>query len=302
MKENVLLTGATGFLGSHICRELLRNDYNTIVLKRSFSNVWRIQEVLREIKAYDIDMVNLEEVFMENKIDTVIHTATKYGREGESFLDIFESNVSFPLKLLNLSLKYNVDSFFNTDTALYEYLNYYSLTKKQFVDWLKTVSDRMRIFNLKLEHLYGEMDDHKKFIPMLMLKFLSNARSIKLTLGNQQRDFVYVKDVVRAYTDILRKKGNFDIGFNEYSVGSGESVKISDVVLMLKKMSGNEVTELKFGDLPYRKNEIMFSKANLEKIRDEIGWQPEYSLYNGLQRTLDWYKNSSDGNVRGDIQ
>ena len=270
MKENILLTGATGFLGSHICRELLRNDYNIIVLKRSFSNVWRIQEVLREIKAYDIDKINLEEVFMENKVDAVIHTATKYGREGESFLDIFESNVSFPLKLLNLSMKYSVDSFFNTDTTLYEYLNYYSLTKKQFVDWLKTVSDRMRIFNLRLEHLYGEMDDHKKFIPMLILKFLSNARSIKLTLGDQERDFIYVGDVVRAYTDILRKKDNFDIGFHEYSIGSGESVKIRNVVLMLKKMSGNEVTELKFGDLPYRKNEIMFSKANLEKIRNEI--------------------------------
>ena len=264
--------------------------------------------MLREIKAYDIDTVNLEEVFVENKVDAVIHTATNYGRGSDSFLEVFESNVSFPLKLLNLSLKYGVDSFFNTDTffnietTLYEYLSYYSLTKKQFIEWLKTVSDRLRIFNLRLEHLYGEMDDDQKFIPMLIMKFLSNARSVKLTLGDQERDFIYVGDVVRAYTDILRKKDNFDIGFHEYSIGRGESVKIRNVVLMLKKMSDNEGTELKFGDLPYRKNEIMCSKANLEKIRNEIGWNPEYSLYKGLQKTLDWYKNLRDRNVSRDIQ
>ncbi|MCL4480233.1 MAG: NAD-dependent epimerase/dehydratase [Candidatus Thermoplasmatota archaeon] len=308
MKKYILLTGATGFLGSHICHELIRNGYNVIALKRSFSNIWRIKDILHEIRVYDIDKEDLKVAFTTNKVDTVIHTATNYGRGSKSFLDVFESNVSFPLKLLNLSLEHNVNSFLNTDsflnrdTIIYEYLNFYSITKKQFVEWLRVVSGRLRVFNIRLEHLYGEMDDDKKFIPMLILKFLNNSKSIKMTAGDQERDFIYVKDVVRAYIDILQRKDSFDLGFHEYSVGSGESVKIKDVVLMLKKLSCNEVTKLKIGEIPYRKNEIMYSKADLEKIRNEIGWSHKYSLKEGLQKTLYWYKNSKDGNARRNNQ
>jgi nucleoside-diphosphate-sugar epimerase len=303
MKDTILLTGATGFLGSHILKNLLNNNFNVIILKRSFSNTWRINDILDKTIFYDVDKVDIEKTFKENKIDIVIHTATKYGRKNESFLEILDSNLFFPLKLLDLLLRYNVKTFLNTDTTAYNhFINYYSLTKMQFVDWLKLLNNRIKIFNLKLEYIYGEMDDTSKFLPMLIINLLKRVNTIDLTPGNQERDFIYVEDVVNAYIDIILKKDNFSNGFYEYSIGSGESIKIKDLVLLIKKMTNNEVTQVKFGALPYRNNEIMYSKANIKKIRDDIGWIPKFSLEEGLKNTILWYKNPNNQKIIGDIK
>jgi nucleoside-diphosphate-sugar epimerase len=303
MKDTILLTGATGFLGSHILKNLLNNNFNVIILKRSFSNTWRIDDILDKTIVYDVDKVDIEKTFKENKIDIVIHTATKYGRKNESFLEILDSNLFFPLKLLDLLLRYNVKTFLNTDTTAYNhFINYYSLTKMQFVEWLKLLDNKIRIFNLKLEYIYGEADDTSKFLPMLIINLLKGVNTIELTPGNQERDFIYVEDVVNAYIDIILKKDNFSNGFYEYSIGSGESIKIKDLVLLIKKITNNEVTQLNFGALPYRSNEIMYSKANIKKIRDEVGWAPKFSLEEGLKRTILWYKSPDNQKIIGDIK
>jgi len=303
MKDTILLTGATGFLGSHILKNLLNNNFNVIILKRSFSNTWRINDILDKTIFYDVDKVDIEKTFKENKIDIVIHTATKYGRKNESFLEILDSNLFFPLKLLDLLLRYNVKTFLNTDTTAYNhFINYYSLTKMQFVEWLKLLNNKIKIFNLKLEYIYGEMDDNSKFLPMLIINLLKGVNTIDLTPGNQERDFIYVKDVVNAYIDIILKKDNFFNGFYEYSIGSGESIKIKDLVLLIKKMTNNEVTQVKFGALPYRSNEIMYSKANIKKIKDDIGWTPKFSLEEGLKNTILWYKSPDNQKIISNIK
>lgn len=128
----ILLTGATGFLGSHLLNALLENSYEVVILKRSFSNTKRIESLLPRVKSYDIDLVDLEDVFNENKIETILHTATNYGRDGSSFFDLIQTNVLFPVKLLELAVKYNIKNFINTDTALNSSVSNYSLTKKTF--------------------------------------------------------------------------------------------------------------------------------------------------------------------------
>ncbi|MGC8729298.1 MAG: NAD-dependent epimerase/dehydratase family protein, partial [Elusimicrobiales bacterium] len=74
MKKTILLTGATVFLGSHILKRFY-GKYEIIILKRSFSNTWRISNYLNKVKYYDIDKTDLSIPFKENKIDYVIHTA-----------------------------------------------------------------------------------------------------------------------------------------------------------------------------------------------------------------------------------
>ena len=71
-----MLTGGTGFLGSHLLKQLSDKDYNVIVLKRSYSDIWRIKEFIDQIKFYDIDKTAIEDIFKENKIDYVVHLAT----------------------------------------------------------------------------------------------------------------------------------------------------------------------------------------------------------------------------------
>lgn len=300
MKKTILLTGATGFLGSHLLEKFFKEGHKIIILKRSFSNTWRINHIFNKIISYDVDKENLETPFKENKIDIVIHTATKYGRKNEKASEILKSNLIFSLELLQVATFYNADTFFNTDTfsntdtVLCKYLNYYSLSKKQFVEWTKLFCNKIKIINLKLEHMYGEKDDLTKFIPFIIKQLLMNVEKIKLTKGEQKRDFVYVSDVVNAYYDIFLQVGNFAKDFHEYEIGSGEAIKIKSIVQILKKLTNNKNTILSFGDLPYRENEIMESKSNIKKIKEEIGWQPQVELKEGLLKIIDWYKNYKD--------
>ncbi len=288
--KTILLTGGTGFLGSHLAKKLVESNYKVILLKRSNSNVWRINDIIHNLVCYDIDREDLETPFKDHKVDIIIHCATNYGRKGESITQILDTNLNFPLKLLETALSFNTDTFFNTDTILYKYLNYYSLSKKQFVEWLKIVSKDIKVFNLKLEHIYGEKDDLTKFIPWIIVNLLQKKEEILLTKGEQKRDFIYIEDVVDAYLEVLKKVNDIHNGYYEYEIGTGNSVTIRYIVELIKTLTGNTITKLNFGALEYREGEIMESKADISKMIKDFNWKPKYTLEEGLLRTIKWYK------------
>ena len=281
----ILLTGATGFLGSHLLEGLLHAKYKVVITKRTTSDCWRISEHLSKITSYNTDETELEQIFKDHQIETIIHTATCYGRKGESDLEIFKSNVLFSMDLLECAKKYNTDSFFNTDSLQFKYLNSYTLSKKHFAEWGKSysVSSKLKFVNLKLEHVYGPKDDESKFISWFIQQLKSEAAEIKLTAGTQKRDFVYVKDVVSAYLILLEKRKEMS-NFEEFEVGSGQSIQVKD--FLKKLMKEYEKINLKiikskviFGSLSYRENEQMVIKANIERLKD-FNWlpQPNYNF------------------------
>mgnify|MGYP000088413255 CR=1 FL=1 len=291
MKETILLTGATGFLGSHLLGALLVIGYDVVILKRSFSDTWRIDHLLERINFYDIDKVPLEKPFKDNKIKTVIHTAINYGRKGEKITEIIETNLMFPMRLLEIAALFNTDTFINTDTLQYKYLNTYTLSKKQFVEWLKTFSKKIQTINLKIEHMYGPKDDKSKFVTWLISELINNRDEIKLTKGEQKRDFIYIDDVVKAYIKILENKDKFS-GFTEFDVGTGKQVRIKDFVIKTKQLIssilGIEVrTNLNFGAIPYRECEFMEIEEDIKPLLD-LGWKPEVELEEGIRNTVKW--------------
>ena len=165
------------------------------------------------------------------------------------------------------------------------------MSKKQFGEWLKLFSDKIKVFNLKLENIYGEKDDSTRFIiPWVISQILKNEKEIKLTKGEQKRDFVYVKDVVDAYYELFLKKDSFEKGFYDYNIGSGRPKEIREVVALIKKLIGNNKTYLNFGAIPYRENEIMELESKVEKIKGDIGWEPKIPLEEGLKQTIEWYR------------
>ena len=93
MHKTILLTGATGFLGSHLLKALLNEGHRLVILKRSTSNAWRIASMLDQVTSYDIDRVPLTQAFEDQHIDAVIHTACHYGRDGAPAHLAFEHRV-----------------------------------------------------------------------------------------------------------------------------------------------------------------------------------------------------------------
>ena len=286
MDKCFLVTGATGFLGSHVVKKLLAEGQKVVILKRSFSNTKRLATELSKIKSYDIDKLDdFADVFREQHIDVVIHTATCYGRQGEAVEQIYDVNLKFPLKLLELALRFNTDTFFNTDTILSKYLNWYALSKKQFSEIGQQFAHlgKINFIDAKLEHMYGEDDANTKFVTFMLEALQNNQDELKLTAGEQRRDFIYVDDVVEAYWKILTSQSN-DKRYQQYEVGTGKTISIKELVMLAKSITKSQ-TKLVFGAIPYRENEIMNSKANVESLLN-LGWQAKVDIETGIRKIV----------------
>jgi len=289
--QTILLTGATGFLGSYLLEALLSRRHKVVILKRSTSDIWRIENLLEHCVSYDVDTQPLELAFEDQHIDVVMHTACHYGRNTDPMTQVVESNLIFGLRILDACLKFNTDTFFNTDTLLQKHLNIYTLSKKQFVEWLKQASDKIQIVNLKIEHMYGPKDDTSKFVPWILSQLKVNVPEIKLTLGNQERDFIYIDDVVSAYLTTLNKLPGL-ASFSEFDVGTGKLLTVKSFLKNLKKTYeasfGLTNTQLVFGAIPYRMGEMMTVDVDNHGLLD-LGWKPDTKLECGLTSIIKEY-------------
>ena len=290
-KYKIFITGGTGFLGSNIINKLLsQKKYDVHVLCRNSSKFLRINKKnLKKIKIYKLEHANLENIFLKNKFDAVIHCATNYGLRQQDISEIIQPNLILPMRLLDLCKNYNVKAFLNTDTILNKNISNYSLSKYHFTEWLKLFSKEFYCTNIKIEHFFGPKDDDTKFVIYIIKSFLNNSPSIQLTKGIQKRDFVYIDDVVSAINKILNysltKKG----GFETFEIGSGKNISIKNIVLLIKKLCKNKITKTEFGKLNMRKNDALSVSLNLNKIY-KLNWKPKYNLNSSLEKTIKYYK------------
>ncbi|MGZ0080383.1 NAD-dependent epimerase/dehydratase family protein [Methylomonas sp. YC3] len=287
----VLLTGVTGYLGSHLATALLDEGHEIVAIKRKLSPLNRIAAILPRLVVCNLEETYLVELFTRfGRFDAVIHTATCYGKGGETISQITETNLLFSLKLLEAAVCANVDVFINTDTALDKHLNPYALSKRQFSEWGKyfACQEKIRFINVRLEHFYGPGDDNSKFTAHVINSCLANVPKLNLTLGEQRRDFIYIDDAVFAYSLLLNKRNSIADWFIEFEVGSGVAVTIRRFVETVHNLTAS-TTCLNFGALPYRAGEAMFSQANTEAIQ-ALGWRCEYGLLEGLQMTIEGNK------------
>ena len=131
--KTILITGINGYLGSHLAKALLK-DYNIIGLEYSLENLFRIANC--NYKVYAAKDGIPEEVFTEQTIDIILHTATFYGKNNEDYIQMFNTNLYSPLNLLDKAIKHKCQLFVNTDTVLDRFVSTYALTKRQFQEWL----------------------------------------------------------------------------------------------------------------------------------------------------------------------
>ena len=289
----ILLTGATGFLGSHLTRALVEKKYTVIGLKRRTSDVSRLSDLEKAVTFFDVED-SLDHLFESHpNIDMVIHVATNYGNQGEALSEILMANVILPLRIMELALMRKKCVFINTDTFFckaeedYPHLNGYITSKKLFYRLAVKSAETLKcsFVNIRLEHVFGPGDGLFKFTSSIIRKMLDDVPEIKLTSGEQLRDFVYVDDVINAYLKIISSIGVMGkVGVKCFEVGSGAAHSVRDFVTTAHRIIGSK-SNLLFGALPYRENEIMCSKANLEALTG-LGWRSNVSLEEGLKNVI----------------
>lgn len=287
----VILTGATGFLGSQFLANFIREKYKVIIIKRKNTNLELIFKKFGKLEAWDVEQ--LEDLFVSHPdINAIVHTATDYGHDESNPTAAFWANEAFPIKLLALAIQHktatfiNIDTFFSSSKVAYEHLGAYTLSKKHFKDWGRYCANTKKIgfTNFQIFHMYGPGDNYKKFVPSMVLRCLKGAE-IDLTDGIQERDFIYISDVVSALNVILEVEAGREPGYRSYDVGTGSPMRIRDFVVKINQLCGNNA-KLNFGTFPIRKGEIQSSFADTATLRS-LGWMPSVSIEIGIQCVID---------------
>lgn len=285
----ILLTGASGFLGSALAKHLQQAGHELTLLLRPSSNLDRLNgsEYLYNVCrcAADDEVDALVKRIMP---DVVIHTACAYGRKGETEIQILDANVRLGLILLQALRNVQPVTFINTGTVLMPNVSLYALTKHQFAEWGRSLarqsSGDLRFVNVQLQHMYGPGDDPSKFTTHVLQTFQRNASELDLTLGEQRRDFIYIADVVSAYHVLAEQRGQLET-VCDIEVGSGIAPTVREFVEIAHRLT-NSRTQLNFGRLPYRLNEAMLCQASISKMQ-ALGWEPRFDLHAGLKKTIE---------------
>ena len=280
--KTILITGINGYLGSNLAKRYSKK-YKIVGLEYDTYDLFRIKDNQFEVFASKDGIP--EELFKKYKIDIIIHTATFYGRNNESNGQMSYANMYLPQLLLEKAIQNGCKLFINTDTVLYRFTSSYSLTKKQFKDWLKfyTNNQSIKVVNLKLEHFYGPGTSNTNFITMMIQKMLRNENTIPLTSAEQNRDFLYIDDLLKVYDIMLKNSRGFS-HFEEFRVGAGVNTNLRYILEYIKKHTMS-TSKLDFGDIPYRTNELMESQNDISKL-SALSWTPKTPIDIGLSNVI----------------
>lgn len=289
--KKIILTGATGFLGSNLLSDLISKKYSIHILKRKSSNLRRIEKYIGSLFAHNIDEMNDSKLYsLFEGAHSIIHMATCFGRNGETITDINSANVTLPMRLLEVAQKSKVRAFYNIDTVLPPYLNAYSLSKSHFAEWGRLVSlqKTIKFVNIKIDQIYGPGDDSSKFTTYVIQNCLKNIPVLKFTGGLQTREFIYIDDAIEAIATIMKSlevESSQDKHQFEFEVASDQmAATIREFVELAISMTRSR-TKPHFGALPYRDNELMMNRSNGENLR-QLGWIPKIDLATGIRNII----------------
>lgn len=285
--STILVTGASGFLGSNLANYFVEQGYVVHALLRKSSNRDRLKGSKIQIDLL-CDYDNPAQLVERISPDFIVHTACSYGRNNESPLEVFAINNLIGMQLIDGALKQKKPcTFINTGTVLNSEVNFYALSKNQFSELGQRIAltqrRQLRFIDIALQHMYGPGDSPTKFTTHVIHSCLRNEAALKLSAGTQKRDFVYIDDVLSAYGTLINKATELPV-FERIELGSGVAPTVREYVELVKQLTRSS-TELLFGEIPFRPGEEMLCISNNERL-NQLGWMANYSLEQGLLATI----------------
>jgi len=295
MKKVILLTGATGFLGSQIADVLVKNDIQLVALKRKNSDCYRCNSFNNKINWVDIDAEGYwKEKVINLRPTHIIHCAW-IGVEAHERNDIKTQvqNISFLADLLEISGVMKLTQFISlgsqaeygilnskvSENSIIKPVSLYGATKVASQQILKTFCDsnKTKWIWLRLFSFIGEYENNNWLIPSLINKIIK-GEVMDMTAGEQKYSYMFVND----FALIILKIINSNVESGIYNVSGNELISLKELVDLIGKKL-NFSPKINWGALPYRINQSMHVEGSTSELRNQIG---DYKL-TGISDTLD---------------
>lgn len=311
--KSVLVTGAGGFIGSHLAEALVRNDAKTRALLRYNSQGrkgWLEQSDLQaEIEVIWGDIREVDCIRKAVKgVDVVFHLAALIGIPYSyvSPSSYVSTNVAGTLNVLQEALHSGVSRFVHTSTSeVYGTARRIPITEDHPLQAqspysaTKIAADKLaesfhRSFGLPISivrpfNTYGPRQSARAVIPTIMIQALANE---PIRIGNvaPTRDFNYISDTVRGFLNVAESEKAIGGVFN---LGSGKEISIADLARMICSLTGTEFRIiLETARVRPSESEVERLCASSSLAEELTGWRPQVSLPEGLEKTLAWIRSS----------
>lgn len=301
-----MITGGAGFIGANLVNKLLDLGYKNInLIIKDSTALRRLKNALPKLNLHKVDLLekeSLQEVVKKINPSVILHLATYSAyRDQTAAEQMIDVNVKGTLNLLTATKDIGYDIFINTGSSseygikekpmkeddLLEPISFYAATKASAALLCQVFAKEHKkpIVTLRPFSVYGPYEEEKRFIPIIIKAVIEN-KPIKLTSGDQRRDFIYVQDVIDIYikTVSLGKKLSGQI----LNMGTGIEYTNDEVVQTLFKVTGKKVA-IEKGAFPKRLWDAPHWIAEMSKTKKYLNWEPKFTLEEGLKKTYNWF-------------
>ncbi|MBI3576831.1 NAD-dependent epimerase/dehydratase family protein [Candidatus Gottesmanbacteria bacterium] len=317
MKNRYLVTGATGFVGSNIVRELVRRNMPVSILVRKKDLNWRLHDISEKIDVHECNLLDpaLEKIISSLKPSIIFHLAAYGAMPSEKDVGkMIEVNYMGTMNLVNAVKKYGFKLFVNTgssseygiksramvETDILEPINDYGVTKAAATMACRKISclEALPIVTYRLFSPYGYYEDSNRFIPYVVTHSLTN-QPLDLSDPNYVRDFIFIDDVIRAYCDAIDTRFSYGTIIN---IGSGSQVSLNDIVQTSIDITGS-TSKINWYSKPKQNRQIepKHWKADINNAKKLLGWEPKIDLERGLRLMVNWLKSNTKSYLNNGI-
>lgn len=300
--KKVIITGATGMIGLNLINYLLNKDIEITAIVRPNSKRNNILPNNTNLKIVECDLADIQNAnIAKDNYDVLFHLAW-VGTTGESRnnVDMQFKNIEYTLNTIKLAEKVGARKIVgagsqaeygrvegklspntktNPETA-------YGTAKLCAGHMGKILAEQLGIDFVwtRILSIYGEYDNTGTMVMSSIISMI-NGQVPKYTKAEQIWDYLYVGDVSKAMYLIGEKAKHGQV----YCIGSGTVKPLYEYINIIKNEINSEL-KIKFGDIPYAKNQVMHLCADISDLTKDTGFNPEISFEEGIRRTIKWYK------------
>lgn len=310
--KNVLVTGGTGFVGSHLVEELVSLGANVITTFEYTDpkSYFMVKELNKKVITANVDVGKFEEVMdlvTKFEIEYIFHLAaqaivtTAYAnprRTLESNImgttNILESARLYP-KVKAIVVASSDKAYGKLEVGKYTYSEVDPLRGDHPYDVSKSATDlianmyaktyQVPVVITRFGNIYGEGDNNfSRIIPGIMMSLIKDETLELRSDGKAVRDYLYVKDVVRGY--LMLAKNIDEVKGEAFNFGSNDTLSVIELIKEIEKALRDKVP---YKILNIAKNEIPYQSLSYEKIK-RLGWKNEENVKTTAKRIYKWYE------------